>query len=403
MTSTMSAQKRKTVRDIEKLANIQDGIEHIEATGHKISDAEELTFSSIARALANRYDSIYYVNINTNRYVEYISSSEYQDLKVETSGEDFWVDGRRNILRVVHEDDKELALAIHRKEYLLKELEKEPVLAVTYRLMFDGKPHYYHGRFTKGGIDDEDHLIIGWANVDSQIQREEEFERAKKENERIASINSALTSDFVKVYYVDPDDETYILYTLKIVYSDDKKHFLVGIRNINMKMQREKEYESRLHSMSALVNTDALTGVKNRNAFAQEELALDKMISKGNVQFAMVICDVNDLKTISDSLGHKAGDKLIKDTALAICDIFKRSPVFRIGGDEFVVVLWGKDYEHRRELMSALKKLSRKNQQEGGIVFASGIAEFDPDTDQNCEVVFERADARMYEHKKELK
>lgn len=70
--------------------------------------------------------------------------------------------------------------------------------------------------------------------------------------------------------------------------------------------------------------------------------------------FAIVMFDVNDLKKINDTAGHQAGDQYLCEACKIICDIFKRSPVFRVGGDEFAVIAQNNDYtcleEHLREV-----------------------------------------------------
>ena len=86
-----------------------------------------------------------------------------------------------------------------------------------------------------------------------------------------------------------------------------------------------------------------------------------------------------------------------------ICNSFKHSPVYRIGGDEFVAFLYGCDYEHRQELISKFELEIDKNRKEGKIVISSGFAEFSPEQDKSYAVVFERADKNMYERKRRLK
>lgn len=155
-------------------------------------------------------------------------------------------------------------------------------------------------------------------------------------------------------------------------------------------------------------NTDALTGVKNRNAF---ELAKDRInaeIEAGeNPEFAIVVCDVNGLKYINDNIGHDEGNKLLINACRLICTTFKRSPVFRIGGDEFVAVLRNDDYASRNEYMDGLmKRMTAERYNPADITnvsFATGMAEFTPGLDSDCNDVFKRADAVMYEHKKMIK
>lgn len=82
---------------------------------------------------------------------------------------------------------------------------------------------------------------------------------------------------------------------------------------------------------------------------------------------------------------------------------FKHSPVFRIGGDEFVAFLEGNDYRNRKELMAEFETQIEENLHSGGVVVASGLAVFRPGYDNSYRRVFERADQRMYDRKGSLK
>jgi diguanylate cyclase (GGDEF)-like protein len=120
--------------------------------------------------------------------------------------------------------------------------------------------------------------------------------------------------------------------------------------------------------------------------------------------FAFVVCDINDLKKVNDTEGHKAGDELIKQAAKLLCDIFAHSPVFRIGGDEFTVFLSGKDFMAREQLMDQLHKEVLENiQKKNGPVVAAGMSEFNQGSDLTTTAVLERADSQMYENKRILK
>ena len=85
-----------------------------------------------------------------------------------------------------------------------------------------------------------------------------------------------------------------------------------------------------------------------------------------------------------------------------ICDQYKHSPVYRIGGDEFVVFLEGTDYDKRNELLEGLNSQIVENAKTGGVVIAAGMAEYESD-DEHLFAVFSRADKRMYERKRQLK
>ena len=118
--------------------------------------------------------------------------------------------------------------------------------------------------------------------------------------------------------------------------------------------------------------------------------------------------DMNDLKKINDVHGHKAGDMYIKGCCHLICETFKHSPVYRIGGDEFVAILQGQDLENRQSLVEGLRNdLSEAYSNEDldpwlRYSAAVGMADYASD-DNTFELVFKRADQAMYEDKKRFK
>ena len=161
---------------------------------------------------------------------------------------------------------------------------------------------------------------------------------------------------------------------------------------------------SRQKESDKIANTDPLTGVKSKHAFLNMSHEADAGISDGQLnEFAIVVCDVNGLKHINDTLGHKAGDEYICAASELVCDIFRRSPVYRLGGDEFVVMLEGHDYEHRERLMQLLHDSSVENISLGKVVVAGGLSEYRHGEDKNIQEVFERADKRMYSEKLALR
>ena len=119
------------------------------------------------------------------------------------------------------------------------------------------------------------------------------------------------------------------------------------------------------------------------------------------LEFAIVILDVNDLKKINDTEGHNAGDQYIKDACKIICEIFNHSPVFRIGGDEFVVIAQGSDYNRIDELVKQVYEHNIEAKRSGGIVVACGMAKHQDE--DSVAPVFERADQNMYDNKNDLK
>ena len=119
--------------------------------------------------------------------------------------------------------------------------------------------------------------------------------------------------------------------------------------------------------------------------------------------------DLNYLKRINDTFGHEKGNVAIIKLCKLVCEIFVHSPVFRIGGDEFVVILRTSDYENIESLISKFnKELDLIEKTEGLSPWektsaAIGYAIFDESSDTGYESVFCRADKAMYERKKAMR
>ncbi len=151
--------------------------------------------------------------------------------------------------------------------------------------------------------------------------------------------------------------------------------------------------------------TDPMTGVKSKVAFAEQEQETDARIQAGGAEpFAVVVCDVNGLKYVNDTYGHKAGDEYIRQASELICEIYQHSPVFRTGGDEFVAFLTGRDYESREALRQALDERAEANiGKDRAAVVSAGMSEYLPGEDMRLHDVFVRADEAMYTRKQQLK
>lgn len=208
---------------------------------------------------------------------------------------------------------------------------------------------------------------------------------------------------FSMIYRIMMDNEpNYVQIKAAMVEEQEGFRLIVGIVDIDYYMKREEEYQIRLKQAQRKANIDALTGVRNKHAYLEEEERVNSQIKDDKeLQFAIVILDLNDLKKINDTAGHKAGDEYIKEACRIICKTFKHSPVFRIGGDEFAVVVQGEDYESIDELVEMINDHNLKAVHSGGIVIACGMAK--TENDDCVATVFERADKNMYENKRFLK
>ena len=155
---------------------------------------------------------------------------------------------------------------------------------------------------------------------------------------------------------------------------------------------------------------DALTGVSNRAFYERKTSIMNDNIRANpeSLKFAICECDLNNLKIINDTYGHESGDFYIKTCCKTICNIFKHSPVFRTGGDEFVMILQNEDYERMDEIKKEINDLVFSEIKKPGsilekISFAAGFSKFNYKTDKTVGDVLNRADFEMYIHKKMIK
>lgn len=174
--------------------------------------------------------------------------------------------------------------------------------------------------------------------------------------------------------------------------------------HMNDTMERMRQY---VGSMKKQAYQDELTGVKNVAAYDMKVRALNRRIIQGQAAFAVVMVDLNQLKEVNDRFGHEKGNIALKILCQTICHLYKHSPVYRIGGDEFVVILEGEDYDNRDALFQKIQAFERirdlKAAQPWTQLAASvGMAVYDQTCDAAYQAVFNRADTKMYEQKKHL-
>ena len=159
-------------------------------------------------------------------------------------------------------------------------------------------------------------------------------------------------------------------------------------------------------NLNRQVFVDAMTNVKNKGAFSAFIEDMQTQMDKGKpMEFAIGVFDCDGLKAINDKYGHEKGDMYLKAASRAICRVYKHSPVFRIGGDEFAIILRNEDYHFRDDLVEEFEKTrasingSVENEWEK-INISMGFAVFDRENDRSVNDVVRRADRIMYENKR---
>lgn len=192
------------------------------------------------------------------------------------------------------------------------------------------------------------------------------------------------------------------------VVGSEKKEYRVSLEESLKKLEESLEtiklQEIDLKDAKLLAYTDSLTGAKSRHAYVELEMKMDESISyKKLTKFAVVVFDINGLKKINDTLGHEYGDEYIKACYKEIKDVYEGVNVYRFGGDEFVAIIIDENYSQRYELLETFEKNIDKNVPDHKAIVSSGMADFDPSTDNTLRAVFMKADEMMYKRKALLK
>lgn len=168
--------------------------------------------------------------------------------------------------------------------------------------------------------------------------------------------------------------------------------------------------KAHINDLNGQVFVDALTHVKNKGAFSNAIDELQEQMDNGNedLKFAIGVFDCDDLKTINDRYGHDKGDIYLETASQTICDIFKHSPVFRTGGDEFAVILTNEDHCNIDSLLEQFEITTEEinvadTEPWEQVRVSKGFAVFDPSKDSTVKSVLQRADKLMYENKRNRK
>jgi diguanylate cyclase (GGDEF)-like protein/PAS domain S-box-containing protein len=225
----------------------------------------------------------------------------------------------------------------------------------------------------------------GWAEFRARLERRERFR------------------DFEYAYTTEQGRRRTVCVSGEPLFEDDGR--FTGYRGVSRDITARKEAEARIEY---LASHDSLTGLPNRVMFGEllnHVLAASK---RNQRKFAVLFIDLDRFKFINDSLGHEAGDTLLREVARRLKENLRASDIVaRLGGDEFVMLLQdlhGVEQAGRiaRKLLSAVIKPIEIQGQECRVTASIGISVF-PDDAQDETALMTHADIAMYHAKEEGK
>jgi len=196
---------------------------------------------------------------------------------------------------------------------------------------------------------------------------------------------------------------------MSLVHVDDYKGMRDGIDLLGEKIGvMQMHLKEQIDIVRSHAYVDALTGVNNRNAYTEYLQVLEKkIINNPDFVFSVVVFDINQLKAVNDDLGHDIGDRVIIGTAHDICEVFGEKRVYRVGGDEFVVILDETDFKDKIKVLKDIinrksAEATAKHKAKVDVGLSVGYAVYDPDKDRTYSEVFHRADNAMYADKRKF-
>ena len=215
----------------------------------------------------------------------------------------------------------------------------------------------------------------------------------------ILAITAQLIYTFLPLYSIGYMIGCCVLHTF--VVEDERAENISALKE---SLNREAIQIEELGATRTLAYTDPLTGVKSKRAYIDIRKQIEQKIEANTMkEFALAVFDVNNLKVVNDNFGHDVGDQHIIGACSLICSILKHSPVFRIGGDEFVAILEGSDFEERRSLISDFNSQIEENARTGKVVVSVGLSTYKQNAGATFASIFKQADENMYKRKAILK
>ena len=267
-------------------------------------------------------------------------------------------------------------------------------------VLAEDREYYPDNRRMGDFIDDEFRQVVkSWGNLIASngncviIQDEKGMEYIKEHNERwyyslkqndvdslvLFKLKSGSTPlGYMWISNFKTDDTTKIKEALEITT------FILGTEIGNHLL---------LDRLERLSSTDMLTGLYNRNKL---NAYMNEIAESPDVPTCLIFLDINGLKRVNDKEGHISGDHLIKRAANTLIRVYPENDIFRVGGDEFVIILRNVE---EKQIIDSIEKLQKKANR-NDVSFAIGYSM--TKNSKDIEKLLKDADSKMYEDKRKF-
>jgi hypothetical protein len=171
-------------------------------------DGEGVTYANIARAMAADYYNLFYVDLDTEEFIEYRSPAGKETIAAERRDSDFFNKARKDAADQLHEEDLDTFLRSFTKENIIRALDEQKSYTLSYRLLVNGRPVYMNMKATRMQ-DDDSKIIIGVSNINLQMNQRKAIEKLMQEQAMYNRLK-ALLGDIMVMYTIDPETDAFI-------------------------------------------------------------------------------------------------------------------------------------------------------------------------------------------------
>ena len=255
-----------------------------------------------------------------------------------------------------------------------------------YKYLFINKKH-----LSRLGLSGDEYLGCAYSDLHSPDDTKWFVEKASK----VFSTGESIIHEHKSL-----SDGRYFLLTLSPVKKPDGT-----ITSVTVISKDVTELKSMEEELKALALTDELTGLYNRRGFFALVEQLLKLSKRQKTGMFMLYADVDNLKEINDTWGHKEGDLVLIDIANILKKNYRESDIIgRIGGDEFVVIPVGTTGDNIEEITARLQKSIQVHNAKGNrsykLSLSLGTAYYDPENPCSVDELLAQGDKLMYEQKR---